>query len=273
MRTALFVPGARPDRFQRALASGADAVIIDLEDAVAAGDKLQAREHIRAFAQSWSGPGFMLRINAADTPWFADDLALCAQLPAASAVVLPKAETAAQIDAVMQACGKPVMPIVESARGVLALAVLASQPGVLRLSFGSLDLMLDLGATADTAAARGLLEDVRIRILLHSAANGLPAAIDGVYPDFADTAGLQAHARHVCELGFGGMLCIHPAQLAPIHAGFAPTPAELEWAHKVVDAADATGAAAFQLEGSMVDAPVIARARQVLARAGGPPDA
>lgn len=270
MRSALFVPGARPDRFERALAAGADAVIIDLEDAVAPQDKAVARAHIQDFARARPQVRFLVRVNAVDTAFFTEDIALCAALPALEAVVLPKAESAAQIAAAAQA-GKPVLPIVESANGVLALAELAAQPGVTRLSFGSLDLMLDTGTQADTAAADALLTHVRMQLLLHSAARALAPPIDGVYPDFRDVAGLQAQARMVCDLGFGGMLCIHPAQIAPIHAGFRPSDALLAWARQVVDKADETGAAAFQLGGQMVDAPVIARARRVLARAVTPP--
>jgi len=267
MRTVLFVPGSRPERFAKALAAGADAVIIDLEDAVEPDRKAAARDHIRDFVDQGGGAAdtrFMVRVNDATTQWFADDLALCAQLPSVSAVVLPKAETA---DHVVQAfaTGKPVLPIVENAQGVLSLSQLAAAPGVVRLSFGSLDFMLELGTTPDTEAAHGLLEHVRYQILMHSAANGLAQPLDGVFPDFSDTERLHAHAQHIRHMGFGGALCIHPAQIAPIHAAFAPSAAERDWAQRVVDIADRTGSSAFQLDGKMVDVPVIRRARQIVA--------
>lgn len=268
LRTVLFVPGSRPERFEKALGAGADAVIIDLEDAVEQDRKAEARQHIRDFAERRPDVSFLLRINDATTTWFRDDLALCEQLDGVCAVVLPKAESAAQIS-VVAGIGKTVLPIIESARGVLALSELAGAKGVDRLSFGSLDLMLELGTTADTAAAHVLLEHVRCQILLHSAAHALAQPLDGVYPDFSDLSGLQAHAQHMREMGFAGMLCIHPAQIAPIHSAFAPTAAEQDWARRVVDIAEKTGSSAFQLDGKMVDVPVIERARRILAQGQG----
>lgn len=264
MRTVLFVPGSRPERFSKALAAGADAVIIDLEDAVEEDQKDKARDHIREFANTTPDARFMVRVNDATTPWFADDLAMCAGLEAVEAVVLPKAEYAEQVQRVTQA-GKTTLPIVESPRGVLALAELAASPGVSRLSFGSLDLMLELGTTPDTPAAHTLLEHVRCQILLHSAQHGLAQPLDGVFPDFSDLPGLQEHALHIKHMGFAGMLCIHPAQIAPIHTAFMPTESEQDWARRVVEIADRTGASAFQLDGKMVDVPVIQRARRILA--------
>lgn len=264
MRSVLFVPGSRPERFSKALAAGADAVIIDLEDAVEQEHKASARAHIRDFATASPELSFMVRINDATTSWFEDDLALCAGLQNVTSVVLPKAESQAQIEQVRET-GKEVLPIVESAVGVLALAELAASPGVSRLSFGSLDMMLELGTTPDTAAAHTLLEHIRCQILLHSAAQGLEPPLDGVYPDFSDMPGLQEHAMHIRQMGFAGMLCIHPAQIAPIHAAFAPSSKEQAWARRVVDIADRSGSSAFQLDGKMVDVPVIQRARRIIA--------
>lgn len=264
MRSVLFVPGSRPERFSKALAAGADAAIIDLEDAVEQEQKPQAREHIRAFAESNPDLRFMVRVNDATTSWFDDDLALCASLPSVFAVVLPKAEYSSQIKQAADT-GKAVLPIVESPQGVLALRELAASPGVTRLSFGSLDLMLELGTTGDTPAAHTLLEHVRCQILLHSAVHGLAQPLDGVYPDFSDAQGLQQHALHIKNMGFAGMLCIHPAQIGPIHAAFLPSETEQDWARRVIDIADTTGSSAFQLDGKMVDVPVIERARRILA--------
>lgn len=264
MRSVLFVPGSRPERFAKALAAGADAVIIDLEDAVESEHKASARDHIREFASASPDNTFLIRVNDATTPWFDDDLALCASLKTVTAVVLPKAETRAQVDQAAQT-GKAVLPIVESARGVLALAELAASPDVMRLSFGSLDMMLELGITPDTPAAHTLLEHVRCQILLHSTAQGLAQPLDGVFPDFSDLPGLQKHALHIKHMGFAGMLCIHPKQIAPIHEAFMPSTEEQDWARRVVEIADRTGSFAFQVDGKMVDVPVIQRARQILA--------
>lgn len=267
MRSLLFVPGTRPERFQKALAAGADAVIIDLEDAVEPEHKASARAHILEFAQRQScATPFMVRVNAADTAWFDDDVALCRQLERVGTIVLPKAESAQHITRVAKA-GKPVLPIIESARGVLALPEIAASEQVCGLSLGSLDLMLELGTTADTPGAQTLLDHVRCQILLHSAAHSLASPLDGVYPDFADEQGLRQHAQRMQQMGFSGMLCIHPRQIEPIHQAFVPTLAEQEWAARVLDIATRTGSSAFQLDGKMVDAPVILRARQILGQA------
>ncbi|QAA94046.1 HpcH/HpaI aldolase/citrate lyase family protein [Pollutimonas thiosulfatoxidans] len=263
LRSALFVPATRPERYAKALAAGADIVIIDLEDAVAPSLKAEARRHIDDFAAQFPQARFLVRVNDATTSWFDDDLALCAQHTGIVGLMLPKAESAEQIKRAAS-IGKPVVPIIESARGVLDLSSIAAAQGVDRLSFGALDLMLQLGTRPDTTGASLMLDHIRCQILLHSAAHGLAAALDGVYPDFSDAQGLTAIATQVRDMGFGGMLCIHPAQLAAVHAVFAPTPAELDWAERVVAHADESGTAAFQVDGKMVDAPVIARARRLL---------
>ncbi len=266
IRAALFVPATRPERFAKALAAGAEAVIVDLEDAVEHPLKDQARENLRQFAQAHPQASLLVRVNDATTAWFDDDLAACAALDAVKGIVLPKTESVEQIKRVA-ATGKPVLPIVESARGVLALDAIAGAEGVDRLSFGSLDLMLETGTTPDTEGARILLDHIRCQILLISAAHRLEAPLDGVYPDFSDHEGLAAIAGQVRDMGFGGMLCIHPAQIPIIQSAFAPTDAEKVWAKRVVDTAESTGSSAFQLDGKMVDAPVIQRARQILASA------
>lgn len=266
IRAALFVPATRPERFAKALAAGAEAVIIDLEDAVEHPLKEQARNNLREFAQANPQAAIFVRINDATTSWFEQDLAVCAALPSVQAVVLPKVESAQQVKRVADT-GKPVVPIVESPKGVLALGEIAGVPGVQRLSFGSLDMMLETGTVPDTAGARILLDHIRCQILLFSAAHGLQAPIDGVYPNFSDDEGLAAIANQVRDMGFGGMLCIHPRQIPVIHAAFAPTDADRDWATRVVELADSTGSLAFQLDGKMVDAPVIERARRILENA------
>lgn len=266
IRSALFVPATRPERFSKALAAGADTVIIDLEDAVEHELKDQARSHLRDFAAANRQTAFWVRINGATTPWFNADLAVCAANPNIQAVLLPKAESALQVQQVGQAVAT-VLPIIESAKGVLALAEMAGQKGVERLSFGSLDLMLELATAPDTAGAALLLNHIRCQILLHSAAHGLAAPLDGVYPDFSNDDGLFQIAQLVRDMGFGGMLCIHPKQVATIHAAFAPTAADADWAKRIVELADSTGSSAFQMDGKMVDAPVIERARQILKKA------
>lgn len=268
MRSALFVPGNRPERYAKALVVGADVVIIDLEDAVEASAKEEAREQIARFAAANPAERFLVRCNAAGTPWFESDMALCQAHDAIAGVVLPKAESATQLQRVRGLTGKPIIPIVESARGVLALDQLAAAEGVQRLAFGYLDLMLDTGTRPDTSGARLLLDHIRCRMLLSSAAAGIQAPLDGVHPDFRDIETLSNIATQVRDMGFAGVLCIHPAQVQAVHAAFAPSEQEGDWARRVVAEFERTGSAAFQIDGKMVDAPVIERARRLLAAGG-----
>lgn len=267
LRSVLFVPGSRPERYAKALAVGADAVIIDLEDAVEAEAKDQAREHIAAFAREHPDTRFLVRSNAADTPWFEADMAMCREHDGIVGVMLPKAESVEQLQRVRELTGKPIIPLVESAKGVLVLDQLAAVEGVERLAFGYLDMMLDVGTRPDTHGARLMLDHIRCRMLLASAAAGIQPPLDGVHPDFRDTETLSSIGIQVRDMGFAGVLCIHPAQVAAIHAAFAPSKKELDWAQRVVAEFERTGSSAFQLDGKMVDAPVIERARRILAAA------
>jgi len=271
IRSALFVPASRPERIPKALASGADAVIVDLEDAVEPNAKASARDNLADFVAAHPATPLIVRVNDAQSPWFADDLACMRQLPPGSALLLAKTQNAAQV-AAASAVGHPVIPLIESAAGVIALAAIAAAPGVNRLTFGALDLGLDLGLTPDSAAATTVFDQVRAQIILHSAAAGLAAPLDTVFPTITDQAGLARHLSRARDMGFGGMLCIHPAQIAPVHAAFSPSESDLAWAQRILSAAASHCAGAFRLDGAMVDAPVIARARQLVARAQAPLD-
>lgn len=268
LRSALFVPASRPDRFVKALASGADAVIIDLEDAVEHDAKEQARRNLQKFASENPDASFMVRINDGATRWFDDDLAACRDLPNISGIMLPKTDSAEQAYAVVGA-GKTVIPMIETARGIQDLDRIASVEGVRRLSFGVLDLLLDLGVNPDTEGAAIVIDQVRFQILLRSRMHGLGAPLDSIHADFSDPEGLAAAARHACDMGFCGMLCIHPAQVEVVHRAFQPAPDDLDWARRVLAHAEQSGSAAFKLDGRMVDLPVIERARRIVARAGG----
>ncbi|MCI0913261.1 HpcH/HpaI aldolase/citrate lyase family protein [Pseudomonas putida] len=267
VRSALFVPGSRPERFAKALAAGADAVIVDFEDAVEEPLKRQARDNLEAFLQATPLASLWVRVNAPQHLEHASDLAFCAQQPGIAGVLLPKVENAAQV-AVARHTGKPVWPIIESAKGLLALEQIAHAEGVERLSFGSLDLALDLHLNTDSAAARQFLDQARMAVQLHSRGADLLPPLDGVFPAIADAEGLHQAMRHAYDLGYGGALCIHPAQVAVIHAAFTPSAEVLAWARRVLAAsAAANGAGAFQLDGHMVDAPVVLRAQRLLAQA------
>lgn len=263
IRTALFVPGNRPERFAKALDSGADAVIIDLEDAVAATDKTAARQHLANFIMWQRDVRLLVRINAAGTDEHQADLDLCRQHPDVCAIMLPKAESAEQVKHVASS-GKRVWPIIESAAGMLAVEAIAACPGVGGLTFGALDLALDLGMNAGSSAAQSVFDQTRFALLLHSRVNNLQAPLDSVYPAFEDSAGLKQAMHRSKDMGMAGALCIHPRQVAVVHDSLGPSADEKAWAQRVISAA-ANGEAAFKVDGEMVDAPVLGRARQLLA--------
>ncbi|MEO5659040.1 MAG: CoA ester lyase [Polaromonas sp.] len=269
-RSFLFVPATRPERFAKALASGADAVIIDLEDAVAPGDKVAARETllqaVTALAPAQRSR-LLVRINAAATPWHADDLIALRELVAngLGAVMLPKAESAGALADVAAAVGPcALLPLIESVAGLDAVDALASAPQVLRLVFGHLDFQADAGLACGPDEAE--LVPVRLALVLASRRAGLSAPVDGISPGTQDSAQLALDAARSRRGGFGGKLCIHPAQVAPVNAAFAPSAAELDWARRVVTAFEAAGGGVCSLDGRMVDAPVLRLAQRTLAQ-------
>jgi citrate lyase subunit beta/citryl-CoA lyase len=254
----LFVPATHPERFGKAVGSGADAVVVDLEDSVPAGAKAHARANL---ARSW--PGYadvpvVVRVNATGTADIADDLSVCRDLSPA-AVVLPKAETGGDVDAVAEATGVPVLPLIESARGLVNLAGIAGSPRTSRLLFGSIDLALDLGVTDDAALGPSRSDMVR-----WSAACRLPRPVDGVSTAIGDTDVVARDAARARGWGFAAKLCIHPAQIPVVHAAFAPSADEVSWARRVLGV-EHDGAAT--VDGEMIDRPVMERARRIVREA------
>ncbi|MDH4567069.1 CoA ester lyase [Pseudomonas sp. BN414] len=266
IRSALFVPATRPERIPKALASGASRVIVDLEDAVQENLKVEARGNLESFLVEHPDVQVLVRVNAPSHPQHAADLELCKRHAGVVGVMLPKAETAEQVK-LAASTGKPVWPIIESAWGLWAIQDLATAPGVERLSFGSLDLGLDLNLAPGSAAAEQVMNQARYAVLLHSRLAGLAPPLDGVYPDIKDSDGLARTTGFARDMGFAGLLCIHPSQVEVIHRELRPSESELDWARRVLDAA-ASGEGVFVLDGAMVDAPVIGRARYLLERAG-----
>ena len=256
-RSLLFVPGSRPERFAKALAAGASQVIVDLEDAVAPPDKDAAR----AALARWLDPSHpvAVRINGADTPWFAADLAVCSN-EGVAAVMLPKAEQP-HIASVMRAGARGVLALVENAAAFATLGLIASTPGVARLVFGSIDFQADLGMRD---ATEGDLVAFRAALVLASRAAGIGAPIDGVTVAIDDDARLTEDVLRARRLGFAGKLCIHPRQVARVNALFAPTAQEVEWARRVVAASAAAGGGVVSVDGRMVDRPVVLRAEAIL---------
>ena len=275
--TWLYVPGDRPDRFEKALASGADAVIVDLEDAVAPSHKDAAR----ASAAEWLGrpratgeAPIEVRINGLDTPWAAADLAAAATgaaLPRLAGIRLPKAERPEDVarvgDALPPGQGIGVHLLIESARGLEAIADLArAHPAVASLALGEADLRSELGVTDDSglAWARG-------RIVVAAAAAGLPPPAMSVYTNVADEAGLAASCRTGRALGFLGRAAIHPRQLPVIEAAFLPDDDEIAAARATLDAlaeAAAAGSGTAVLpNGRFVDRAMAQHAERTLALA------
>lgn len=259
-RSLLFVPGHRPDRFDRAAASGADLVVVDLEDAVAPERKAEARDSVRQWLRN--GHQAVVRINATGTQWHDDDVAMAAGC--AAAVMLPKAEAAADLAALAGRLPEdtPLIPLVESALGVARAVELCGVPAVVRPAFGSVDLAAQLGVDHQSHDA---LRYARSALVLAAAAAGCAAPIDGVSTAVGDERPLRADAAHAIELGFTGKLGIHPQQVGVINEAFLPTESELAWARQILSLAG-DGAVTVR-DGQMIDRPVWLRAQAVLARA------
>lgn len=271
-RSFLFVPATRPERFAKALASGADCVVIDLEDAVAPGEKGAARTALVQALESFDVAALarlIVRINAAGTPWYDDDVTLLAQWTARGlgGAMVPKAESPQELTrlAALLGRGAGLVPLVESLQGLDAADLLARAPRVARLAFGHLDFQLDVGMRCGRDDSP--LIPVRTALVLASRRAGIAAPVDGVTVDTSDAAACRADAERACAAGFGGKLCIHPAQVAIVQAAFSPTPEQLAWAERVLEAERANPGGVFTVDGRMVDAPVLAAARRLLASA------
>lgn len=269
----LFVPATHPERFQKALASGADMVIVDWEDAVAPADKAGARVALLEAALTLDAAQrarLLVRINAEGTPWFADDLAALAQLMARglAGAVVPKAEHLPTLQAVAHAAGTraALLPLIESVAGLDAVDALAAGPQVARLAFGHLDFQVDAGMACGPDEAE--LLPVRMALVLASRRAHLAAPIDGVTVDTRDPKRMAQDAERARRMGFGAKLCIHPAQVAPLHAAFDPDEAAVARALRVQQALQDAGGGVCVLDGRMVDAPVLKAAEQTLQRHG-----
>lgn len=264
-RSYLFVPANRPERFAKAHASGTDRVIFDLEDAVSEADKDRAR-HLLADYLAAGGTG-LVRINATQTRWFEDDVRACLMpgVPGVRGVVLPKTESAAQIAQVTRHLPPEikVLPLIETAAGMTNVAEIAAAPGVERLIFGTVDFRMELGIEGDDQE----LLFFRSMLVLASRAAGIASPVDGVTVSISDADELRAASTRGRRLGFGAKLCIHPSQVEAVNTAYRPSEAQLAWAERVIAGARSSSGA-FQLDGEMVDAPVVARAADLLRQAG-----
>lgn len=260
-RSLLFVPATRPDRFAKAAASGADLVILDLEDAVPEVEKGTARQQVVEWLTT--GGRAAVRVNPAGSPHHDADVTALAGAPGLVAAVLPMAASTEALARTHTELGPDValIPQVETAAGLVRAVDLAAAPGVVRLAFGHLDFAVDI----DAAPEPDTLAYARSGLVVASRAAGLPGPVDSVTTDLDDERAAHTDAVAARRLGFTGKLCIHPRQVAAVNAAMSPTETEVSWAERVLAAAT-TGV--VRVDGQMVDAPVVARAERIVTRAG-----
>lgn len=256
-RSFLFVPGHRPDRFAKAVGSGADAIVLDLEDAVGPELKQRARENVfRWLAEGGSG---IVRINGTDSPWYEDDVAMLGG--SSRAVMFPKVTCADHISDLLNRlpANSCVLPVLETASGILRALEICAENGILRVVFGNADLASELGIDL---ADRIALGHARAHVVLASAACGLTSPVDGATASVTDEDALIGDAEHAAALGFSAKVCLHPRQVPAVNAAFTPSAADLQWARDVL-AAVGDGSVGV-LNSQVVGKPIIDRAQRML---------
>lgn len=265
----LFVPATRPERFTKALDSGASGVILDLEDAVAEEDKEIARNAIRAAWPSFTAEQkkrLVIRSNSPGSPFYSADLILAQELDLAC-LLIPKSESMDEINgAALVLPNTAIIPMIETAIGLDHLREIANANQVIRLALGNLDLQADLGMVCDPQETQ--LHTARYQIVLASRVAQIAPPIDGVTPTTDDVVRVQDDAERAKRMGFGGKLCIHPKQVGIVKAAFMPSEEDLTWAKRVIEADQASKGAAVKLDGRMIDRPVVLLAQRTIAIAG-----
>jgi citrate lyase subunit beta / citryl-CoA lyase len=265
----LFVPGTRPERFLKALDSGASGVILDLEDAVPEEDKEVARNAIRSAWPQFSDEQkkrLVIRTNSPGSKFYSADLILAQELQVAC-ILIPKSESLDQINgAALVLPHTAIIPMIETALGLYHLNEIANSNQVLRLALGNLDLQADLGMMCDAQETE--LQTARYQIVLASRLAQITPPIDGVTPSTDDLPRITDDAERAKRMGFGAKLCIHPKQVAIVQAAFMPTEEEIRWAQRVIEADKASKGGAVKLDGKMIDRPVVLLAKRTLAIAG-----
>lgn len=282
IRSALFVPGNRPDRIDKAVSTPADLVVIDLEDAVPLSQKAEARAAAREKTEAWPDRRAIVRVNGVDTDLFPMDLDVVFS-PGLKGIMVPKVETRAQVldihghldraetDAGIEKGAVSLCVMIESALGVVSsddvLSALNRDEREVIAAFGAADYTVDLGTDISEDGTELIVP--RSRIALASRVAGLHPPVDTPYmTDLKDHAGLERDARRAKQLGFQGKLCVHPAQIAVCNTVFSPSPEEIERAEKIVGAFEEcvrTGQGVLQIDGKFVDAPIVERCRRILA--------
>lgn len=269
LRSVLYIPGSKARALEKARGLSADAIIFDLEDAVAPEEKAAARD---VLAQALDEGGYgnrarIVRINGLDSPWGADDLAVFGSHPGVEAVLIPKVNRAADLDAVAATTGKPLWAMMETAQGMLNAGEIAAHPRLEGMVMGTNDLAKELGARH--RADRLALQTGLGLCLLAARAFGR-VIVDGVYNAFKDEAGLRAECVQGRDMGFDGKTLIHPAQIDIANAAFAPSMAELDLAHRQIaafNAATAAGQGVAVVDGKIVENLHIVMAQAVLGKA------
>lgn len=277
LRSLLFVPGDRPDRMEKALGAGADALILDLEDAVSSSAKPEARREVARFVEANPGANLWVRINPIDGPEAAKDLDAVAGVGPAG-IVLPKAEGGPSVDALAARLGtmgnetSRILAIAtETPAAIFQLGTYGGAQRLAGLTWGAEDLPAAIGASTSREEDGRFTPpyDLARSLCLFGAAAAGVAPIETVYPAFRDLDGLKAYAARARRDGFTGMMAIHPAQVEAINAAFTPSEAEVTHARAVVAAFDASpGAGALSLDGRMIDRPHLVQARRLLASTG-----
>jgi citrate lyase subunit beta/citryl-CoA lyase len=281
IRTALFVPGNRPDRVDKAVGTAADVVIVDLEDAVPYSQKKETRPLAREKVLEYPERPVFVRVNAVGTDFFQEDLNEVV-VEGLACIIVPKIEAAVQIQKINQALlkveenkGLPrgsvsIIPLIETALAVENVFHIVSQrtdpQRLFTVAFGAADFALDMGLTITKTGEELFYPRSKIGVACRAA--GVEAPLDTPFMiDLKDLEALEADAKRACQLGFQGKLCIHPNQIDICNRLFSPTKAEIEYAQKVIqafDAAEAGGTAAIQLEGEFIDYPMVKRSRRIL---------
>jgi citrate lyase subunit beta/citryl-CoA lyase len=265
----LFVPGTRPERFQKALASGADAVILDLEDAVPVAEKELARNAIRSAWPSFSKEQkgrLVIRSNSPGSQFYSADLILAQELDITS-ILIPKSESLDQMNgAALLLPNTAIIPMIETALGLDHLSEIANSNQVIRLALGNIDLQVDLGMACDADETE--LQTARFQIVLASRLAAIAPPIDGVTQSTDNIEQITHDAKRAKRMGFGAKLCIHPKQVAIVQAAFMPSQEDLVWAKRVIEADKASKGGAVKLDGRMIDRPVVVLAQRTLALAG-----
>ena len=258
-RSYLFVPANRVERYEKALNTKADAIIIDLEDAVPIDLKISARDKLKSWLTDHPQENVMIRINSKSSEWFADDIQL-AKFSNVQAIVLPKTESAEDIATVTTIRAVDVFALIETPLGFANIRQIAQAKSVKALMFGSIDFQLEMNMQGGYQE----LLSFRNEFVLASKLAGIESPVDGVTVDFKDETLVERETLQAKQLGFAGKLCIHPNQVDIVNTAFTPTDAEITWAQRVLTAVHQTQGQAISLDGKMIDLPVILRAQKIL---------